>query len=193
MGTGSSNNVPGARYGSVSWIDSSGNFWLFGGLGIDSTSNFGYLNDTWEYIPSTNPAEWVWLGPNGSNVADQGGNYVAIGQAGTPGGRMWPAGWLDSTGNFWLFGGQQNGGEGLNDLWKYSSNNWTWESGSSNSNQLGTYPPSVGQTGPTYVPGSRYQAGTWVDRNNNLWVFGGYGAAATYPIGDLNDLWEFVP
>ena len=26
-------NVPGARYDSISWTDSDGNFWLFGGYG----------------------------------------------------------------------------------------------------------------------------------------------------------------
>jgi len=30
-------NVPGARYGAVSWADKNGNLWLFGGDGFDST------------------------------------------------------------------------------------------------------------------------------------------------------------
>jgi N-acetylneuraminic acid mutarotase len=36
-----------------SWIDASGNLWLFGGNGYDSTGNFGYLNDLWQYDPGT--------------------------------------------------------------------------------------------------------------------------------------------
>ena len=48
LGTPASANIPGGRYGSVSWIDASGNFWLFGGNGIDSTGTLGYLNDLWD-------------------------------------------------------------------------------------------------------------------------------------------------
>jgi N-acetylneuraminic acid mutarotase len=189
QGSGNASNVPGARDGSVGWMDSSGDFWLFGGVGIDSQLTYGYLNDTWQYIPSSK--EWVWEGPSGSNVRNQPGNYVAIGQAGTPGNREWPSGWLDSSGNFWLFGGQQDGGEGLNDLWEFSANNWTWEGGSSSSNQLGNYPS--GGVGNTGTPGARWNSASWIDLTGNLWLFGGEGAAAAYPIGDLNDLWKFVP
>ena len=52
-------NVPGARYGAVSWTDSSGNLWLFGGFGYDSTGGSGYLNDLWQYSPST--GQWTWV------------------------------------------------------------------------------------------------------------------------------------
>jgi hypothetical protein len=51
LGAASANNVPGGRESSVSWIDSSGNLWLFGGLGYDSTGTVGYLNDLWRYQP----------------------------------------------------------------------------------------------------------------------------------------------
>ena len=44
-------NYPGSRWSAYSWIDNYGNFWLFGGLGIDSAGNYGYLNDLWEYQP----------------------------------------------------------------------------------------------------------------------------------------------
>ena len=37
----SSSNVPGARDSSATWIDSSGNLWLFGGNGYDSYGNQG--------------------------------------------------------------------------------------------------------------------------------------------------------
>ena len=44
-------NVPGARYGSISWSDSSGNLWLFGGYGYGSAAYEGRLNDLWRYEP----------------------------------------------------------------------------------------------------------------------------------------------
>ena len=37
----SSSNYPGARYSAVGGIDSSGSFWIFGGLGYDSNGNNG--------------------------------------------------------------------------------------------------------------------------------------------------------
>ena len=50
QGTASAGSVPGARQAANSWIDSSGNLWLFGGAGYGSTGN-GYLNDLWQFIP----------------------------------------------------------------------------------------------------------------------------------------------
>jgi hypothetical protein len=44
-------NIPGARSLPVTWVDASGNVWLFGGIGYDSTGAFGTLNDLWEYQP----------------------------------------------------------------------------------------------------------------------------------------------
>jgi hypothetical protein len=43
-------NVPGGRGYGVSWFDKSGNVWLFGGDGYDSTGS-GLLNDLWRYQP----------------------------------------------------------------------------------------------------------------------------------------------
>jgi hypothetical protein len=44
------------------------------------------------------------------------------------------------------------------------------------------------------VPGGRFFAASWIDRNGNLWLFGGIGVDSTGSTGgDLNDLWEFDP
>ena len=51
LGTAASTNVSGGRAYAVSWTDSSGKFWLFGGYGFDSTGTLGELNDLWEYQP----------------------------------------------------------------------------------------------------------------------------------------------
>jgi N-acetylneuraminic acid mutarotase len=64
-------NSPGARFGPISWTDSKGNLWLFGGYGLATTSTNGYLNDLWKFVPSTN--EWTWMG--GSKVIGQLGSY----------------------------------------------------------------------------------------------------------------------
>jgi hypothetical protein len=36
-------NLPGARWGTSSWVDASGNLWLFGG------EDLGFENDLWKY------------------------------------------------------------------------------------------------------------------------------------------------
>jgi len=45
--------TPGGRSNSTAWVDKNGQFWLFGGLGYDSTSKTGngFLNDMWRYLP----------------------------------------------------------------------------------------------------------------------------------------------
>jgi hypothetical protein len=40
-GVPDSNNIPGGREGAVSWMDNSGNMWLFGGKGYASNDSFG--------------------------------------------------------------------------------------------------------------------------------------------------------
>jgi len=53
QGTASPSNVPGARSGDASWIDASGNLWLFGGetYGVPFTDVL--LNDLWKYQPAS--------------------------------------------------------------------------------------------------------------------------------------------
>ena len=64
QGQPSAANIPGGRLGAVTWTDKDGHFWLFGGAGLDSTETFGFLNDLWEFDPSTK--EWTWV--SGSNT-----------------------------------------------------------------------------------------------------------------------------
>ncbi len=51
QGTNAPGNVPGARVGFRVWSDATGNLWLFGGTGYDSTGTAGNLNDLWKYEP----------------------------------------------------------------------------------------------------------------------------------------------
>ncbi len=113
-------NIPGAREFLVSWIDVSGNFWLFGGQGYDSVGGVDRLNDLWRWDGS----EWTWV--SGSNIVKQWGTYGIKGTAGAanvPGARNYPASWTDAVGNLWLFGGKGYASMGdpdtLNDMWRY--------------------------------------------------------------------------
>jgi hypothetical protein len=186
-------NVPGAREAAVSWTDTAGNFWLFGGSGYDSSGSFGYLNDLWEY----SAGEWTWI--SGSNVFDQLGIYGTQGTASpsnVPGGRINAMGWVDKSGNFWLFGGfgfgTNSGGGSLNDLWKYSAGEWTWMGGSTTADQFATY-GTLGTGSPGNTPGARIGSATWIDASGNFWLFGGQGYGSYEPsgAGQLNDLWKY--
>src|ERR1019366_3690147 len=103
LGTAAPGNVPGARSDAVSGTDASGNFWLFGGDGLDSAGTLGALNDLWKY----SAGEWTWM--SGANVGNQVGTYGTQGTpapGNVPGARYSALTWTDPSGNFWLFGGQ---------------------------------------------------------------------------------------
>jgi hypothetical protein len=123
LGAGTAGNGPGARVSAVSWKDSSGDFWLFGGYGYDQNGTLGDLNDLWEY--NLDAGVWTWI--SGSSSAAVPGTYGIQGVAAlstAPGARQGAAGWLDSSGNFWLFGGfglDSSDVQGdLNDLWRFT-------------------------------------------------------------------------
>jgi N-acetylneuraminic acid mutarotase/ribosomal protein S11 len=188
-------NVPGARDSAVSWIDASGNLWLFGGVGNDSTGAIGYLNDLWEYTVSTN--EWTWMG--GSNMANQNGSYGTLGvpAAGNiPGARGFST-VQNISGEVWLFGGFGNDSAGvqdnLNDLWDYtlSTGKWTWMGGLNFVDEVGVY-GAKGTVGPLNIPGARYSPATWTDTSGNFWLFGGSNLEVNgTTVDSFNDLWEF--
>lgn len=112
-------NVPGAVQTALSWTDPSGNFWLFGGNGIDSTGSTGLLNDLWKY----SNGEWAWV--SGAKLINQNGMYGTQGSlapGNIPGARVATVGWVDTKGNLWLFGGYGAAGgtqDRVNDLWMY--------------------------------------------------------------------------
>jgi len=204
LGTPAATNVPGARGGVVSWTDGSGNFWLFGGYGNDSTSTQGSLNDLWEFNPTAKT--WTWM--SGSNTANAVGVYGTQGVASAsnvPGARGYAVSWIDPSGNLWLFGGIP-GYLGiysfkydLNDLWEFSPTNkeWTWVSGT-NTIPTGSYGQSgvygtQGVAAASNVPGARDSAVSWVDSSGNLWLFGGSGYDSTGALVGLNDLWRYQP
>lgn len=209
LGTPASGNIPGCRFSSASSTDSGGNLWLFGGEGCTATG-YGWLNDLWEFDPSTN--EWTWWSGGStfscpSEPCGESGVYGTLGQpaaGNVPGGRLAASSWVDSKGNFWLFGGQGYDANGnnqeLNDFWEFdpSTLEWTWIGGSKTSSGFGN--PGVygtlGTPAAGNIPGSRYLANSWTDSSGNLWLFGGYGTDANGGddgFGPLNDQWEFSP
>jgi Bacterial Ig domain/PA14 domain/Secretion system C-terminal sorting domain/Galactose oxidase, central domain len=182
-------NQPGPLQDAVSWVDSSGNFWLFGGQLFNQ-----YRNDLWKYSPITN--EWTWV--FGDSTGNKPGVYGIKGISASgnkPGARNRSLGWTDPEGNLWLFGGSgmtttQSGN--LNDLWKYNiqSNEWVWVSGDSVINDIGVYGTN-GIAASGNKPGARTGSIGWADQTGNLWLFGGYRFVPA-PFGYYNDLWKYT-
>jgi N-acetylneuraminic acid mutarotase len=188
-GTPAASNDPGSRQSAVSWVDLSGNLWLYGGYTYVGPSDARILDDLWEYSQSL--GQWTWMGgaANTDNVTPVYGTEGTPGSANEPGSRINSTVWTDAAGNFWLFGG--NDSTGYDDLWKYSptSHLWTWMSGSTSGNAPGVYGVE-GTPAPGNRPGARAQAVSWVDAAGNLWLFGGVSFSGS---GNLNDLWQYSP
>jgi N-acetylneuraminic acid mutarotase len=201
-------NSPGGRVSAAAWTDSKGNLWLLGGYGADSTGSMGYLNDLWQFDPSTN--EWTWMGGS-STLGWLGGQFGAYESWMTPaagnfpGGRLSATVWTDSSGDFWLFGGYGYDAVGyyayLNDLWEFSPSTceWTWMDGDNTVVGGSTSGHGTSNTGvygtlqtPAFLntPGGRVGAAGWVDGKGNLWLFGGVTASSNYLTGYV-DLWEY--
>ncbi len=115
-------NLPGARYGAITWTDGAGDLWLFSGYGFDTGTVPDFLNDLWRYDIAGN--QWKWV--RGATAVNQPGIYGIQGQVSPlnmPGSRGYAANWKDGSNNLWLFGGRgygtgSNPGD-LNDLWKF--------------------------------------------------------------------------
>jgi len=136
---------------------------------------------------------WIWV--SGSQSANQPGTYGTQGTAAAaniPGARDAAVTWTDAAGNFWLFGGAGYDSAGgsffLNDLWKYSSGQWTWVGGLNAGNSAGNY-GTVGIAAAGNVPAGRYLSTGWSDAAGNFWLFGG-GCTLPYQ-GFCNDLWKY--
>jgi hypothetical protein len=203
-GTAAATNAPGGRQAGVLWVDASGNVWLFGGFGFDSTGTGGpagaILNDLWEFTGG----QWTWV--SGNNLANQTGVYgaqTAAAAANFPGSRWGAVGWTDASSNLWFFGGWGYGSVTtaptgfLDDIWEYqhSTGQWIWWKGTSNTNQNGAYLTN-GIPFVNNVAGARRGASIWLpDANGYVWIFGGEGYDSTGGAspGYLDDMWTYLP
>ncbi len=200
LGIAASANIPESRSNGISWMDKNGNFWLYGGE--MHVAPYDFYSDVWKWDGSN----WTWI--NGNKSRNQFPNYGIKGVAAStnqPGARAGSAGWTDTNGNLWLFGGKrstsgnaspsQNQFQINNDFWKWDGTNWTFIKG--NSSLTGSY-GKKGITDTSNHPPSRLNAVTWSDKNNNLFMFGGWASinsplpgGGSYTVNTLNDLWKW--
>ena len=69
-------------------------------------------------------------------------------------------------------------------------NEWAWMSGSSTTDQPGTY-GTLGVPSASNSPGDRMWACSWTDPSGNFWLFGGLGWGSAAEEGIYNDLWKY--
>ena len=173
---------PSSRSYVANWVDSSGNFYLFGGFGDNTVGGTGYLNDFWKF----NGSAWTFI--SGSANLNQRSTF---GSPGTPGAReQGNCAYNSSNGHFFLFGGigeDAVSAGSLSDLWEYTGTQWNYiTTSNSGRNTLGVY-----GSGSGYAPGGRQAACSAMDSQNNLWIYGGNGYGASGGSGYLSDLWKY--
>ena len=180
QGIPASTNNPPSLYEPCEWTDTSGNFWMFGGI----PSGGGMYGDLWKYDPAL--MEWTWM--KGSGILNDLGSYGTQGISAPgnypPARSLAITSWTDLQNNLWMFGGSD-----YSDLWKYdiSTNEWTWMKGPALQSQPGIY-GLQGIPGIANNPGGREEcAAAWTDNAGDLWLFGG-----ALPGGlDINDMWRY--
>jgi hypothetical protein len=189
-------NVPPARDSGTTWVDSAGHLWLFGGAS-GSPGISGYYNDLWMYDIATN--NWTWVGgPSTPNDPGSAGTRGVAAVGNLPSSREFGLGWTDSTGHFWLFGGNipGTGNVGLtaSDLWMYdpASGDWTWVNGAiTTTADVATVYGVKGVASATNTPGARRGSATWADSSGHLWLFGGNVYDSVEQRGNFADLWVY--
>lgn len=161
QGISSPTNDPPCRYMCSNWVDTSGNFWIFGGF------NGNNLSDTWKYDVQTN--EWTWM-KGGQGNTGQAGTFGVQGvpalSNNPPANSLASVTWTDLNNNLWLY-------HKFGDLWKYeiATNTWTWVKGSGVTSQPAVY-GTKGVPSSLNTPGSNVEnKASWTDSTNHLWLY----------------------
>lgn len=191
MGVEDSTYHPPALYMASNWTDDEGKLWLFGGLTYDQFDlSKSYFDWIWRFNPSTNN----WACMKASNYIGSLGDYGVLGVPDIdnyPSARIAAGFWKDSSGMIWMFGGTNNLGA-YNDMWKYdmNTNMWTWVKGPDTWDVAGNY-GILGVPATSNNPPPRGESASWVDKNNDLWLFGGYWLNTSIGWEYYNDLWRY--
>lgn len=137
---------------------------------------------------------WTWIkGPAGNDQNATWGTQGVPAIGNNPAAAYGPFYWQDSNLNFWAWGGGNRTGRGQADMWMYDipTNMWTWKHGTNGLNSLATY-GTQGVPAPGNVPAARqYGGASWIDNQNNLWLFGGNGWAPGNQNGEYAEMWKY--
>lgn len=176
---------PGARMGSVGWVDVSGKLWLYGGTAFDAAGVGSTLDDLWRFDPDLN--QWSFVGGH-TVFRDYGWPSVYSGGTLWPGTREAPASAVSADGTFWMFGERvgpidASTGASLSAIWSFDVATGKWQYRATSLRAAG------GTTaGNNQAPVARTHSILLADRQGRLWLFGGDTLD-----GMLGDLWMYTP
>jgi hypothetical protein len=165
--------------GAVSWsattIDHNDNIWIYG-------ADYSPQYEFWRL--NTTSLEFTYFGMNNNVRAAVGGDKGVPSTTTYPGHVEAGALFVDSQNNLWLFGGFYN--NTTNTVWHFNTTSymWTWVWG-----EVNTF---VNPDFSTNYWNGRYSAGGFIDNNDRVWLFGGYGSSpSTEDQDSWNDIWSF--
>jgi len=188
-------NAPKSRTSYTRWKDPQDNLYLFAGGNLSVNTGIEMYNDVWRY--NIGAGNWTWI--SGSSSANDPGAYPP--QQCTFYDNYFPHARVENQTAqvvngcakiYYTFGGfDLRNGTDYNDLWLFEADSfkWAWISGASAPNQPGVK-GTLGVPSAANVPSSRGGVATWVDKDYNLWIYGGMSVSNP---GYLGDMWRFTP
>ncbi len=191
-------DLPPARSGALTWTDSKGDFWMFGGSYFDSKlSKTLYLDDLWKY--EVNKGTWSLMrGSLSPKEAQIGKKFTEEHES--PGGRTNALGWYDKQNDrLWLYGGFGYNYDasyygGLADMWMYDLKRNVWSSFYPKVQINAEFNTAIlGFESPKANPGYRYSAMTWVDQEGKFWLYGGHHSTVNNAFKADKNIWKFDP
>ncbi len=187
---GNAANTPGGRWETnASWIDNSGNLWLFGGL----DDNLFTYNDMWRYNVTT--GNWAWM--SGSKNANDPGSYGPLGVSSLnyyPSSRSSNLHWQDDSDIFWMAGGGIFFLDNFFiDVWKFDPAllEWTLVKGSSALDSVNVASANCQANMSNQEGGRCENRATWKVCDGLIVNYGGF--TGNWPEFIQNDLWGFLP
>jgi len=181
-------NLPGSRFeNNMSWIDSCGHFWMYGGSHSTVPASGSPLCDLWKYNPCLN--RWTFV--KGNAIPSQLPVYGTKGissPSNTPGGRMGSPFWTDNYGNFWMAFGitaWNPTSNTRNDLWRYVPD---YSCGSCFTNPLAAFTASENNI----CPGTCISFGNLsADATSFEWIFNGASPGSSSDVNPSNICYMF--
>lgn len=170
---------PDPRSQATDWCDTEkGILWMFGG----HTASDQKLGDFWQF--AFKEMQWIEIKPNNSKsvVPDKCSKASA---------------WIHPFGHLYMFGGSTHAGL-TSDFWIFSPETFEWRklSGITGPEKCAGKYGTMGVASGNSYPGCREGAATWVDKQGDLWMFGGSGfdnfsRGVFAQSGLLSDFWMF--
>ncbi len=165
-------------YGGTTWGEKGSKLWYL------SRGSTGLLSKMWEYDVNTNTNLKI---KESVDILTDYGQLNVPADSNVPPYREKACLW-ETNAKLYMMSGSYNGNF-FNDFWVFdkASRQWTWINGVKNNDPAVYQYGPIGQASPSYFPRGRREAITWVDEDENLWLFSGANNESYY----LNDFWKY--